>query len=309
MKSKTKGNGYLRTAMVAVALFLPVLSLIPLGSLWLWQKGYLLYWIGGALVVSGGSFLLELWLVRGNRAADAATGPVAGTEQSWTPQETAAWAAVDALAAATDPTLLASREALLDLALRTIETVARCIHPEDRDPLWRFTVPEVLTLVERVSRDLRPFVAENIPLGDQLTVGQVIRVYRWRGALDVAEKAYDLWRIVRLINPVAAVANEARERLSKKLYSGVRDQVARRLSEGYVREVGRAAIDLYGGRLRVPASAVAVDDAPKDGGVPSAPEVAGVPARKSPAPGWTWKKLGSQAYNAAALMKGGKRKR
>jgi uncharacterized protein len=251
-----KRTSSLRTVMIASALFLPVISLIPLGSVWLWQQGYLLHWIGAAFIISSSCFLLESWLVRrANPASPAAnaSAPVTGSEASWTPREQLAWDAVEALATATDPTQLTSREALLDLGVRTIETVARNIHPGDKDPLWRFTVPEALALVERVSRDLRPMVADHIPLGDQLTVGQVMKIYRWRSALDVAEKAYDLWRVIRMLNPVTAVANEARERLSKKLYSGVRDQFARRLTASYIREIGRAAIDLYGGRLRVSA--------------------------------------------------------
>ncbi len=255
-----KRTSSLRTVMVVVALFLPVLSLIPLGSVWLWQQGYLLHWIGAAFIISSSCFLLESWLVR--RANPVTPGananaPVTGSEASWTPREQLAWDAVEALATATDPTQLTSREALLDLGVRTIETVARNIHPGDKDPLWRFTVPEALALVERVSRDLRPLVADHIPLGDQLTVGQVMKIYRWRSAIDVAEKAYDLWRVIRMLNPITAVANEARERLTKKLYSGVRDQFARRLTEGYIREIGRAAIDLYGGRLRVSANDLA----------------------------------------------------
>jgi uncharacterized protein len=255
-----KPTSSLRTVMVVAALFLPVISLIPLGSVWLWQQGYLLYWIGGAFTISSSCFLFESWLVRRANSAPApasARASVAGSEASWTPRERMAWDAVDALATATDPAQLTSREALLDLGVRTIETVARTIHPGENEPLWRFTVPEALALVERVCRDLRPMVADHIPLGDQLTVGQVMKIYRWRSALDVAEKAYDLWRVIRMLNPVTAVANEARERLSKKLYSGVRDQFARRLTEGYVREVGRAAIDLYGGRLRVSANELA----------------------------------------------------
>jgi uncharacterized protein len=251
----TKRTSYLRTAMITLALFLPVISLIPLGSLWLWQNGYLLYWILGAFVVSSTSFVVEMWLVKRAKPASitiSGNETVTGeAEASWTPRERAAWDAVQQLASATDPAQLTSREALLDLGVRTIETVARNIHPEDKDPLWRFTVPEALALFERVSHDLQPVIADNIPLGDQLTVGQVLKIYRWRSVIDVAEKAYDLWRIVRMINPVTAVANEARERLSKKLYSGVRDQFARRLSEAFVREIGRAAIDLYGGRLKI----------------------------------------------------------
>lgn len=240
--------------MIALALLLPAVSLIPLGSLWLWEKGYLLYWVGAALLLSVTSFLVQLWMVRGTDrpSLDATSSQAsASPDQSWTPRETEAWTAVEALASKADPSNLTSRDAIVDLGLETIETVARRFHPQDDDPLWRFTVPEALTLMERVSRELRPFVVDNIPLGDQLTIAQVIKIYRWRSVVDVAEKAYDLWRIIRLLNPVAAITNEARERLTKKLYTGVRDELARRLMQGYVREVGRAAIDLYGGRLRV----------------------------------------------------------
>jgi predicted GTPase len=55
---------------------------------------------------------------------------------------------------------------------------------------------------------------------------------------------------------VTAATQEARDRLSKALVHWGRDEVARRLVQTYVREVGRAAIDLYGGRLRVSAEAL-----------------------------------------------------
>ena len=34
--------------LLAVALVLPAASLIPLGSLWLWQHGFILYWAPSA---------------------------------------------------------------------------------------------------------------------------------------------------------------------------------------------------------------------------------------------------------------------
>ncbi len=254
MKRVRKAASYLRGTMIFLALVLPVLSLLPLGSLWLWERGYLLYWIGGALALSIISFLTQLWLVKSLKPSDTQplNEPLASAEaRGDTPREAAAWTAVELLAATADPAKLTSRDALLDLGLQTIEAVARSMHPLDKDPLWRFTVPEALALTERVTRQLRPFVVDNIPLGDQLTIGQVMKVYRWRSAIDVAEQAYDLWRVIRVLNPVTAVTSEARERLTKKLYSGLRDELASRLTQGYVREVGRAAIDLYGGRLRV----------------------------------------------------------
>jgi uncharacterized protein len=247
--------------MIFLALLLPLFSLLPLGWIWLWERGYALTWIAGALAISVCAYLVQAFALRRSVAQTpipALTGEGdVPPDPGWTVREQAAWAAVEAIATAVRPDELTDRDKVLNLGLRTIEAVARQIHPEDRNPLWKFTVPEALALVERVSADLRPFVIDNVPLGDQLTVGQVIKIYRWRSAIGFAERAYDIWRLVRLVNPVTAAAQEARERITKHLYASVRDQLARQLARGYIREVGRAAIDLYGGRLRVSASALA----------------------------------------------------
>jgi len=146
---------------------------------------------------------------------------------------------------------MTSREAVLGLGLETIETVARRLHPERRDPLLQFTVPEALAVIERAGANLRSFLITSFPLGDRVTVAQVMWIYRWRGALQLAEKGYDLWRIVRLLNPVSAATQELRERFTRQIYQAGREHLARRLATAFVREVGRAAIDLYGGNLRV----------------------------------------------------------
>jgi uncharacterized protein len=252
---------YLRGAMIFLALLLPLLSLLPLGWLWLWQHGYALYWLAAAFAISACAYLVQVYVLRRTVAqtpiSETSAEAAALADPGWTAREQAAWAAVESIAAGVRPDALTDRDKVLNLGLRTIEAVARQIHPEDRNPLWKFTIPEALALIERVSADLRPFVIDNIPLGDQLTVGQVLKIYGWRSAIGLAEKAYDIWRLVRLVNPVTAAAQEAREQITKHLYATVRDQLARQLARGYVREVGRAAIDLYGGRLKVSASALA----------------------------------------------------
>ena len=131
--------------------------------------------------------------------------------------------------------------------------VAKRLHPERSDPLLQFTVPEALAVIEQASAGLRDFVSGSFPLGDRVTVAQLMWLYRWRGALGLVEKGYDLWRIVRLLNPVSAVTQELRERFTRQIYDAGREHLARRLARAFVREVGRAAIDLYGGSLRVSA--------------------------------------------------------
>lgn len=263
---------YIRIAMIAVALFLPLVSLVVLGGLWLWQSGVMIYWALTACSVTASLYLLQAWLFDRRKGAPPKSAPgqsplngealnpasnMDAPDPSWTPAEHAAWQAVANLADTVDPDQLISREALVALGLQTIETVARQIHPEQTEPLWQFTVPEALTLIERVSGKLRPFVTSNIPLGDTLTVGQMLALYRWRSTIGVAQKAYDLWRVIRMLNPVTAATQELREQISKKMYEWGRTQLTKRLAAAYVSEVGRAAIDLYGGRLRVTPEALA----------------------------------------------------
>jgi len=255
MNPRRRASLYVRGAMLAVAFLLPTASLIVFGSLWLWQSGYLLHWALAACVITAAVYIVQLVGLRRfeKSAAPPPPAPEALPDTSWTPQEQAAWDDVIEITRTLVPAELGSPEAVLNLGKRTVETVARRMHPGEQDPLLRFTVPEALALIERVSGELRPFFRENIPLGDQITVGQLIKLYGWRSLIDYAERVYDLWRIVRMLNPVSAATHEIREQFSRQMYEIGREHIIRTLAERYVEEVGRAAIDLYGGRLRVTA--------------------------------------------------------
>jgi predicted GTPase len=245
-----KARGYSRLVLLAVALLLPALSLIPFGSLWLWQHGYVLYWALGSCVVVSATYYLQRRLIVPLPPSTDDDADDHG-DAAWSTRQAQAWEDVTHLASQVKAERITSRDAALDLALETIAAVAKRLHPERRDPLLQFTVPEALAVVERTSSNLRDFLVGSFPLGDRITVGQLMWLYRWRGALALAEKGYDFWRIVRLLNPVAAATQELRERFTKQLYEAGREHLAGRLARAFVKEVGRAAIDLYGGNLRV----------------------------------------------------------
>ncbi len=254
MTSPRSAKRSVRAILLVVALALPALSLVPLGSLWLWEHGYIVYWAIGSCMVVATIYGLAHRLL-GPVPPDAALEgePVDPGDTHWSPRQTEAWDDVIRLAQRVAIARIASRDAALDLGLETIETVAKRLHPERKDPLLQFTVPEALAVIERASDNLRRFVVGSFPFGDRITVAQLMWLYRWRGALQLAEKGYDLWRVVRLLNPVAAATQELRERFTRQIYGMGRDHVARRLARAYVKEVGRAAIDLYGGNLRIAA--------------------------------------------------------
>ncbi len=254
--SKHRATAFaLRIWVTAISLALPTLTLAPFGGIWLYEHGLALQWVAGACLFVVIAFLLQLYLLRrfniSLKAAPPAEPPEDRAASSWTPREQEAWQAVLTVANKVEPDHLTSWEAFLGLGRETIEAVAKSIHPEVKEPVWQFTLPEALTLIEQVSLRLKPMVADSIPFGDKLTVGQAIQIYQWRSALDLAQKGWDIWRIIRVLNPAAAVTQELRERLSRQMYNWGREELAKRLARGYVKEVGRAAIDLYGGRLRV----------------------------------------------------------
>ena len=50
MKDRQPAMGIPRIVLLVVALLLPTLSLLPLGTLWLWEHGYIVYWAIGTCV-------------------------------------------------------------------------------------------------------------------------------------------------------------------------------------------------------------------------------------------------------------------
>ena len=246
---------WLRLSIAAISIALPSLTLVPFGGLWMWQHGYALYWVFGACLFVIASFLVQLYLFKRLDLPKQGERPFVPPEdaaaESWTPRENEAWKAVLAVADTAELSHLTSWPAFWGLGKRTIEAVAKSIHPEVKDPLWQFTMPEALAVIEQVSHRLKPMAIENVPLGDKLTIRQFIQIYQSRGLIDAAQKGYDIWRIIRMLNPATAVTQELRERLSNQMYRWGREELAKRLARAYVKEVGRAAIDLYAGRLRV----------------------------------------------------------
>lgn len=256
MSGKPQGiwrqSGRLRMTALVLALLLPALSLIPLGSLWLWQNGYVLVWALATCAVVTAAYVLlsrslQPLIAAQAEAADAEDLPQA----AWTIRQEAAWGQVLQLASSVKPEQLGGRDQILALGLDTVSVVARSMHPERSDPLLHFTLPEAFAVIERASAGLRDFAQTHLPFGDRVTVAQVMWVYRWRSILPIVEKGFDIWRVVRLFNPISAVTQELRERYTRQIYQVGREHIARRLAAAFVKEVGKAAIDLYGGNLRV----------------------------------------------------------
>ncbi|WP_006747796.1 GTPase family protein [Thioalkalivibrio paradoxus] len=267
-----------------VLFVLPFLALIPLGMFWLFQQGWLLYWLGIAALLGLAAHLLLRQLQPaepGSEAQTAAPATDSPPEPDWTPRDRAAWRSVQEVAAGAGPESITDRERMLQLARETIERVAAHYHPDDPRPIWNFTVPEALLLSERIAARLRRVTLDSVPAAHMVRVGQVVQLWEHRqlalkGA-RVARYLNRIWRVARTVDPLSAVLAETRDRVLRAALGEAGAWLRGRGTRIWVEEVGKAAIELYSGRLRADARQLqelaAADtglDAVADGAMPGA---------------------------------------
>jgi len=258
---------YWREILLVALMAAPWLALLVLGFLWLMQNDRVLVWALGAVACG-----LLAWPIRrairtraGARLAaelDARAAP----DPAWREIERKAWEDVEALAASTPP-LEPDREAATELARRTVETVAKRFHPDDPDAAARVTLPELLLLTERVSRDLRRFVLSHLPGARTLRIDHALKVKRlvdrWGAPAQRAfEIGFAAWRVGRVAaNPTTGVAQELARWLDAEGRAALAGNLRSAATRELVRETGRAAIDLYAGRLRLTAQEIETAEA------------------------------------------------
>ncbi len=234
--------------LIATGLWLaPVLFLLPLGVIWIYQQQVGLIWLVFASLCALSGLGLQLWLRHRQRQMLASRLNI--PDPNWAPSASAAWALVERMAVTLEPAdwPLDQPERLGLLAHQVLEQVARHFHPEIETPTLELRVPDLLLILERASRDLRMHLIERVPLSHRLTLGTLVRVYRWQA---FAERLFGLYRAGRLvIDPVQAVLGEFWGELRRQGLLRARDELQRWLLQEGVRLIGRYAIELYSGRL------------------------------------------------------------
>lgn len=270
-------RGFWPEALLAALLALPWLALFALGFWWLWENGAVLHWaVASALLALAGLPLRRLVRRRTADRAAALLGPEAFPEQGWNAEEAAAWEKVVALAEATPALDWDERERGEALLRETVEMVAREFHPGREDAAARVTLPEALLLAETVSRRLRAWVLGHMPGARSVKLSHLLTAQRFMDrhgetAMAVWRVGEGLWRASRFArNPIAAVAQEANRALAGNTTDFLAGNIRRAATRQAVLETGRAAIELYGGRLRLSARE-AREAARAESGEPDAP--------------------------------------
>lgn len=246
MRALLREFGYLRLTAVLVV-FLPLGVLPLMGVLWLWDSGIIGYWLAGLVLCALSGYGLH-WLSRwrsSSQMEEAVTGP----DPNWAPGASSAWDRVEARASQVTPEQRPLNDAagLFRLGRDTIEDVARHFHPGRERPLLELTVPHMLLIIERASRELRQEIADHIPLSHRLTLGSMARLRQWKETAAQLENLYRLGHAA--LDPTSVVFRELRRDMGNRILGYGSEQVQTWLLREYVRKVGYYAIELYSGRL------------------------------------------------------------
>jgi len=247
---------YWREVLLVLLVTLPWLSLLVLGVVWLWQGGHV--WIWALAAGSIGLLSWPLWHSvkrRSKQEARTALGDLAEPSRGWNVVEREAWSRVLSIADETAPLSFLELDPVLAVAQSTIAAVARRFHADAEDAWARFSLPEAMLLGERLCRDIRREALRRIPGVRSVRLSHMLWLQsqseRYGPVAHLGWKlGYGLWRVVRAaINPLQAVGQEVSgmvlDQTTGVLSLRVRSYATRLL----VLEVGRAAIDLYSGRL------------------------------------------------------------
>jgi GTP-binding protein EngB required for normal cell division len=232
-----------------VWLVLPLLITALVGTFWIYQRGWLWYFVAATGITTlTGWWLLHATLRRLRDTVAAVPSPAA----CGTPLAQQARQSVKAIADRLQAEGLEWErpEALAKVVLEVLDRVSRHYFPLSEEPLLERPLPHVLGTVELALGDIRRLVAREVPFGSRITVKGWLRLrslgqWAWPAIIGV----YRGYRVARMVNPLPAAAREGIDWLSRRLVDHSLTRTQRWIIEESVMRIGDYAIQLYSGDL------------------------------------------------------------
>jgi len=236
---------------MAGLLMLPLGISSILGFIWLFERGWLL-WFVLASVALFAVVRITRHVVQRRPPQEPPTREMESraADPEWSPREVAAYTRAQGLIGERLTAPL-PWDALAPEALAIVELVAADLSGGKRTAL-DFTVPEALLLIDRVSLRYREFLRQHVPFSDQLSVRALYWLWRRQDtALAAWETGFLAYRGVRLVlNPAVGLLREVERAITSGMQDKLTDQFMRDAQAILLEEVAQAAVDLYSGRLR-----------------------------------------------------------
>jgi predicted GTPase len=239
-----------RAWILLVLLVGPILAYIGFGSLWLYERGWLL--IAGALWVASG-VVFAILASRWTKATTPLLPPLDwDAPHTFTAFDRQAWELVEAEADQGDTIAieaLSEVDIYIDTSRRLARRLAAHYHPLANDPIGHVPVVEFLTALELAAEDLNG-LCHQVPGGDMLTASH------WKQAVQVAgyiQKANDIYSyLLPIFSPVSGLVRlGAQQWMVKPAWKNMQQNLLRWFYRAFVNRLGMHLIELYSGRLAI----------------------------------------------------------
>lgn len=221
----------------------PWLFLAALGGWHLWQSGQLWLWLLAAAVLSAAAWMGARSLRR-RKPSPAFELPRFEPDQPWSPAAKSAWAKVEKTADDLKPEEfpLGEPDRYLALAARIAAEVARHFHPATARAELDVSLPALMLIVERVSRDMRELLVDQVPGSHLMTLRDALDAWRWRKKLG---------RLGAFAAVGKLLSHPAGGGLSAAFFGQIlrypMEELERWLLQTLARKIGYYSILLYGG--------------------------------------------------------------
>jgi|GEM_PF-1194931 len=239
-----------RTGVLLLLLIGPVLAYMGFGTLWLFEKGWLLAAVI-AWIVAGGLF--AILAARWTSSVRTVLPPLDWeSPRTFSPRDRQAWKIVERHAHEAEKLSmddLFEADRYIETGKGLLRDLAAHYHPQSNFPLDEVPVVELLSALELAAEDLAKLTRQ-MPGGDLVTLSH------WRRAVQVAgyiSKANDLYALVSpFLNPLSGLTRVGtRELIVKPAWKNMQQNVMRWFFQAYVNRLGVHLIELFSGRLAI----------------------------------------------------------
>lgn len=230
-----------RELVLAASYVLPWVSLMVLGGIWIFEKGYAVQFAIFLLVATGAALAVQL--IKRNPANDITMPALPGMAEA----ERRSREALDTLIEGITVADASSTVAIRATAVRAIKAVAEAYHPDDTDSWLNVAIPEILLLTEETSRNLRQSLITHVPV---LRHVQISTMLSSGAIIKGGSKLTGLFRIARWLNPSTAIMNELRAAATDQMTQHLTGAAKVTAVKLIIREIGETAIKLYSGGYR-----------------------------------------------------------
>ncbi|MBF0103231.1 MAG: 50S ribosome-binding GTPase [Desulfobacterales bacterium] len=226
----------------------PVVLLIIAGIVWLFQHDYILIWLSIAAITAGCGWIYFLRIKK--TQAPSSKSLIIHQPDTWSTEAKNAWKTVEEIAlriSQQKDLSIIDWSVLWDILKEVMQAVSKHFNPDIENAVLELKVPDLMHVIELLSRDLQVAFTENVPGSHIFTVNDVIRGHRMatRG-----KKLYDIYRIFSFgVNPVTSVVREMQRIASTEILDHSLTEAKQWLVNAYIKKIGYYAIELYSGQL------------------------------------------------------------